>query len=89
VLRFVVTANFVPSSPIPVTLMMEAILSSKTSVLTTAKLRNIAEDDILHSQRRKILKSFNRDYSFKGGNGLLPSDFTFTAHYHPVIPGPM
>jgi hypothetical protein len=33
-LQLLVTANFVPSSPIPVTLMMEAIRSSKTSVLT-------------------------------------------------------
>jgi hypothetical protein len=34
VLRLLVNANVVPSSPICVTLMMEAIRSSETSVLT-------------------------------------------------------
>jgi hypothetical protein len=32
--QLLVTANVVPSSPIPVTLMMEALRSSETSVLT-------------------------------------------------------
>jgi hypothetical protein len=42
-----VTANHVPSSLILVTLIMEEIRSSETSVLTGAKWRNIPEDDIL------------------------------------------
>jgi hypothetical protein len=34
VLRFLVTVNVVPDKPILVTLMMEALRSSETSVLT-------------------------------------------------------
>jgi hypothetical protein len=69
VVRLLATANIVSSSPILVTLMMGALHSTETSVLTRTTRRNIAEDGILsyiytvsifkgNSENRKIWKKY-------------------------------
>jgi hypothetical protein len=56
--RLLVTASVVPSSPIIVALMKEALSSCDTSVLKRGTQRNIPQDAILHSHRRENLKSY-------------------------------
>jgi hypothetical protein len=53
--RLLVTTN-VPSSPILVTLMMDALTSLGTSVLTRTTKPNIPEDVILQSHRHENSK---------------------------------
>jgi hypothetical protein len=57
-LRRLLVATNVPGSPILITLMMEALSSSETLVLSRVTRHKIQEDDILHSHCRENLKSY-------------------------------
>jgi hypothetical protein len=56
--QLLVTAHVFRSSPILVILMMEAMCSYETLVLTRVTRRNIPEDCTLHSHRLENLESY-------------------------------
>jgi hypothetical protein len=58
VLWFLVNASVAPTLQIVTNLIMEAICSSETSVLTRVTRRDIAENGILHIHRRERIKSY-------------------------------
>jgi hypothetical protein len=60
VLWLLVTVKVVPDSPILVTLMMEVIHTSKTTILTRVTQHNIPEDNILHSHYCENFKSYTK-----------------------------
>jgi hypothetical protein len=77
VIRLLVTAKVVPSSPILLTLMIQAICSSETPVLTRATRRNIPEDVVLHRKRSENSKPYTVLWIFKYYNGINKSQFEF------------
>jgi hypothetical protein len=78
--RLLVRAN-VPRSPILVTLMMEALRSSETLVLTTATRRIVPEDASFHSS----LCLYKRKISARSTPAF--SELPIVGRHHLMVPG--
>jgi hypothetical protein len=74
--HLLVTAYVVPSSPIVVTVMMEALSSSEMSILTRATRRNIPEDAIIQHELPTVQVFKHTSNSF----------FTISAEYKKNTP---
>jgi hypothetical protein len=61
VLQSLVTANVIPCSLILFALIMEAIISSETSVITRVTGPHVPEDGVLHSHSCENLRSEDMD----------------------------
>jgi hypothetical protein len=81
VCRLLFTVNVVPSSPILVTLMMEALRSSETSVLTRATQLNIQEDAIIYSHRRENLKCYTWTIAWNNFNMKVIGNACYESEY--------